>query len=306
MTRIWPSDTAPSAGIFVANRFRGVPDVTVVVERPEGRPWPVHLARFVWRGLRAGRRARVEGVEAHVLYPAGFAGLVVARLLGVPLLAYAHGTDIRLYPQRGRVYRLFVRWVVRHANRVATNSEEAATGIRLLGRSPLIIPPGYDQELFRPTPLPPGPPHRVLYLGGASPLKGYAVAHRLAETRVGPGLRELPPGEVARLMSEHHVVLVPSTAEAFGLVAAEAIGSGRWVVARDVGGLREIVIDGTNGTLVSDDDFAGALARVPDEWDPFEIARSVSRFSLSAWQAAMANAWDEILSRDGPRGHTSD
>jgi glycosyltransferase involved in cell wall biosynthesis len=77
-------------------------------------------------------------------------------------------------------------------------------------------------------------------------------------------------------------------------VAAEAIGSGRWVVARDVGGLRDIVVDGVNGTLVSDGDFAGALARVPD-YDPFAIARTVERYSLTAWQAAMRQAWEELL-----------
>jgi glycosyltransferase involved in cell wall biosynthesis len=300
MTRIWPSEAAPSAGIFVANRFRNVPDVTVVIERPEGRPWPMHLARFIWRGWRAGRTARVEGVEGHVLYPAGFASLLVAWSLRVPVMVYAHGTDIRLYPQRSRTYRAFVRLVVRHADMVVTNSEEAAARIRVIGREPRIIPPGYDDRLFRPTPRPQGR-RRILYLGGANPLKGYAVARSLADTLVGPGLREVPPAEVAELMSGHDVVLIPSEAEAFGLVAAEAIGSGRWVVARAVGGLMNVVVDGLNGTLVRDDDFEAGIARVPDDWDPGALARSVERFRLSAWQEQMAAAWGELLS--DPSGH---
>ncbi len=92
------------------------------------------------------------------------------------------------------------------------------------------------------------------------------------------------------------MVLVPSVAEPFGLVAVEAIASGRWVVASDVGGLRDIVIDGVNGTLVGDGDFAGALARVPD-YDPYAIAPTVERFSLERWQAELDAVWRRVLAK---------
>ena len=94
-------------------------------------------------------------------------------------------------------------------------------------------------------------------------------------------------------MAEHDVVLVPSLAEGFGLVAVEAIASGRWVVARNVGGLSGIIIEGVNGSLVADDDFAGALARVPD-YDPVAVAATADRFSLERWQSALARVWDEV------------
>jgi glycosyltransferase involved in cell wall biosynthesis len=138
----------------------------------------------------------------------------------------------------------------------------------------------------------------VLYLGGRNRRKGFEVAATLADTLVGPRLRDVAPDEVPALMAAHDVVLVPSTAEPFGLVAVEAIASGRWVVARAVGGLREIVKDGVNGTLVADGDFAGALARVPD-YDPFAVARTAERFSLERWQATLAATWDEVAPGNG-------
>jgi glycosyltransferase involved in cell wall biosynthesis len=275
----------------VANRFRGVPDLTVVVDR-RYRLWPMRLLRFIVDGLRA--RGPFDGVESHVLYTAGFAALVVARLRRLPLLAYAHGTDARQYANWGRGYRFFVRQVVRHADLLVTNSEDTAQHLRRIGREPRIIPPGYDDDLFQPSPLPAPGRRRVLYLGGASELKGYSVARQFADTLAGPGILELRPAEVAQAMAEHDVVLMPTSAEAFGLVAAEAIGSGRWVVARDVGGLREIIQPGVNGTLVTDQDWAGALANVP-RFDPYAVATTVQRYSLRGWQSRMAAAWNDVL-----------
>jgi len=89
------------------------------------------------------------------------------------------------------------------------------------------------------------------------------------------------------------VVLVPSLAEPFGLVAVEGIASGRWVIANAAGGLVEIVQDGVNGTLVHDGDFAAALASVPD-YDPETVARTVARFSLTAWQAELDRIWTDV------------
>ena len=133
----------------------------------------------------------------------------------------------------------------------------------------------------------------MLYLGGRNPRKGYDIAAGLADTLVGPWLRDVDPADVPALIHAHDVVLVPSTDEPFRIVAAEAIAWGRWVVASGVGGLREIVIDGVNGTLVTDGDFAGAVARVPD-YDPDVVARTVDRFSLERWQAELARLWDDL------------
>jgi D-inositol-3-phosphate glycosyltransferase len=189
-----------------------------------------------------------------------------------------------------------VRTVARHADLVVTNSADSAHLVRQLGGDAEILPPGFDAALFHPSPRPQGQ-RRVLYLGGSAHAKGSDIAKQLADTLVGPGIRDVAPAEVARLIAEHDLVLVPSRAEGFGMVAVEAIASGRWVVARAVGGLPEIVRDGVNGTLVtSDEDFAAAVAVVPD-YDPETLARTVEQFSLERWQAAMGDAWDRLLAR---------
>jgi len=289
VTRIWPTPDAPSSGIFVANRCRGMTNVTVARARHQHRHWILALLGFAWDTLRI--RGRFDGVEAHVVYPAGLVGLAVARLRRVPVLVYAHGTDVREAPNRGPGYRWFTRWVVRHADAIVTNSTDTAAHVRRLGRDPIVAPPGIPLEEWVPTPRP--AQRRVLYLGGRNRRKGYEVASRLADTLVGPGLREVQPDEVRSLIADHDVVLVPSTAEPFGLVAVEAIASGRWVVASDVGGLRDIVIEGVNGTLVRRGEFAAALAAVPD-YDPAAVAATARRFSLERWQAALEQVWSDL------------
>jgi glycosyltransferase involved in cell wall biosynthesis len=68
---------------------------------------------------------------------------------------------------------------------------------------------------------------------------------------------------MAELDAAADVVVVPSRHEPFGLVALEAMASGKPVVAGAVGGLQEMVVEGETGRLVppaSPDALAAALA----------------------------------------------
>ena len=289
LTRIWPSRARPSLGSYVRDRVRGVDGLVVVRPRTGREPWPLLYALLFVNALRVA--GPIRGVEAHMAVPTGLVGLAVARLRRVPLVVYSHGGDVRDWEHRPLPIRWLTRFVIRRASRVVTNSQDTAAHIRRMGVEPMVEPPGVDLDRFAVTPRPRA--DRVLYLGGKNPRKGYQVALPLATTMVGPWLRDVAPEEVPVLMADHDVVLVPSVAEPFGLVAVEALASGRWVVASDVGGLRDIIVDGTNGTLVRDGDFAEALRAVPD-YDPRAVADTAERYSLVRWQEAMARIWDDL------------
>ena len=300
LTRIWPTADRPSLGVFVRDRVRGLPGLTVVRPRSQRTAWPLLYVIMFIDAMRAS--GPILGVEAHMAVPTGLVGWVTARLRRVPLVVYAHGRDVREWRAKPLPVRWLTRFVLRRADRVVTNSQDTAAHIRQMGVEAVVAPPGIDLRRFPVTPRPTN--RRVLYLGGRNARKGYDVARDLADTLVGPWLRDIEPDEVPALMAAHDVLLVPSVAEPFGLVAVEAMASGRWVVASAVGGLRDIVIDGVNGTLVADGDFASALARVPD-YDPEAVARTAERFSLVRWQEAMARVWDDVLGMDAPI-HPSD
>jgi D-inositol-3-phosphate glycosyltransferase len=291
ITARYPTPDRPAAGSFVRDRLAD-PSLTATVIAPRRystASWLRYLA-MLWSALTG--RGRFDGVEGHFVLPSGVIALLAARLRGLPLVVYAHGGDVRDLAHRNRALRWLARRVVRGADVVVANSRETAGFVEQLGAPARVIPPGVDLSRFTPHPRP--AQRRVLYLGGDVAHKGVEVARQLADTLVGPGIDEVDPSDIPALMSEHSVVLVPSRAEPFGLVAVEAIACGRWVVAGAVGGLREIVSDGVNGSLVADGDFAGALARVPD-YDPGTVASTAVRFSIEEHRRRMADTWTEVL-----------
>jgi starch synthase len=79
-----------------------------------------------------------------------------------------------------------------------------------------------------------------------------ARAEALADQRRGVLWLEqiLPRPQLIQVLSHSVVALCPSVYEPFGLVNVEAMACATAVVATDVGGIPEIVVDGETGTLV--------------------------------------------------------
>jgi glycosyltransferase involved in cell wall biosynthesis len=108
-------------------------------------------------------------------------------------------------------------------------------------------------------------PAAVLLIAGTGPLEDHyrrlAALHRLGDSVRFLGFRS----DLPDLISAADVVVLPSLAEAFGLVAAEALYLGTPVVASQVGGLPEIVDDEGDGLLVPPSQppaLAGSLIRL--------------------------------------------
>lgn len=242
-------------------------------------------------------RFRPDVVLGYWLYPDAVGAMQAARRAGVPFLAGARGSDLRV---RDAVTRRLTRPVVRAARRLLVVSEdlgEVAVARYGAERERIrVIANGCDATVFHATDRDAARAHLglsadarlVLYVGRLVAAKGlrelFAATARAAATEpalelalVGDGpMRDevarlaaasgvrvhlpgaLPPHEVARWMAASDLVTLPSHSEGHPNVLIEALACGRPVVATSVGGIPEIV-DRASGLLVPPAD-ADALA----------------------------------------------
>jgi glycosyltransferase involved in cell wall biosynthesis len=314
LTTSYPRFAGDAAGRFVADavehvRARGI-DVEVVgpeqfrnfgiayghgvVGNLRRRPWlalllPALLASFV----RAARRVDADLLHAHWL-PAGW----VAARTRKPYVVQVWGTDVEL----ARRLPWLARSVFRGARLVIAASTELADRAGQLGaRDVRVIPSGVE--------IPPevgeeAVPPEVLYAGRLSAEKGVLelveAARGLKLVVAGDGpLRAQVPGargfvphdELGRLYARAAVVACPSRREGFGVACLEAMAHGRPVVATDVGGLRDLVVDGETGIVVPPRDPAALRAGLERLLADRELRRRLGAAGLQraqerfSWQA---------------------
>ncbi len=145
------------------------------------------------------------------------------------------------------------------------------------------------------------PDATLVVVGGPSGPRGDSELVRLRRRSVEIGLASrvrflgpVPHGLVPDLYRAADVVVVPSRAESFGLVAAEAQACGRPVVAARIGGLIDVIDDGSTGILVSGwnaGDHARAVLRLLD--DP-ELATKMGTGGVR-WSRRFS--WDATVRR---------
>lgn len=154
----------------------------------------------------------------------------------------------------------------------------------------VVIPPGVDLAFWQPGPIRHSDgPLRILFVGGDFERKGGPLlleAFRSlpadsaelflvtrSEVAPEPGVhvfRDLKPNtlQLLTLFQSSDVFVLPTYAEAFGIAAVEASAVGMPVVATNVGGLADIVLDGETGYLIAPGDkteLADRLQRLLDD-----------------------------------------
>lgn len=140
------------------------------------------------------------------------------------------------------------------------------------------------------------PEATLLVVGGPSGPGGdgelATLRKRVTEGNLGSRVRfvgPVPHGLVPDVYRAADVVLVPSRSESFGLVAAEAQACGTPVVAAKIGGLIDVIDDGTTGVLV-------------DGWDPSDHAAAALALlddpELTQKMGAAAVHWSRRFSWD--------
>jgi glycosyltransferase involved in cell wall biosynthesis len=252
------------------------------------RPFNGHLCGMAITEAMA--RFAPDVVLSYWLYPDAFGAMRAASRLGIPWVAGARGSDLRV---RDAVSRVLTGQVVRRARRLLVVSEDLRrVAIERYGAAPdrtITIPNGCNAAIFHPASRSEARrqlgvdegARLVVYVGRLVPEKGLrelleatamlSQAHPRVELALigdGPLRDELDqsarriagvpvhlPGAmdasmVARWMAASDLITLPSYSEGHPNVLVEALASGRPVVATHVGGIPEVV-DASCGVLVA-------------------------------------------------------
>ncbi len=239
------------------------------------------MKRRLWRAARPTVVAPSSWTERLARESPLFAGAAVHRI--------PNGIDCDLFRPRDRAQaRAALGWpadatVVLFSAHVAVDNPRKGT--RTLERALARIPPGGDLALAvvgeRAEEWRARTPHRVVALGYCDDPETVALANAAADLAV-----------------------VPSTVENLPNTAIEALACATPVVACDVGGMRDAVIDGETGLLVpvgDDAALADALVRLIDDGDARarmgaagrDLARRV--FDQTAEARAFAALYDALV-----------
>ena len=182
--------------------------------------------------------------------------------------------------------------------------------------------------------VPPAPPRhgplQLLCLGRLAPEKGLDVLIEALRSAPGVQVRIVGDGperarleravsegglsgrvtftgfqsDVAPHLAAAHALVMPSRREGLPMALIEAVASGRPVVASRVGGIPELVADGTNGRLVAPDDataLAFALQDLDSRYDSYaEAARAMAPrirrdYSPEGWAARTLAEYGRVV-----------
>lgn len=257
---------------------------------------------------------------------------LLAALSGVhPLIVSVWGTDILLTPRRSPLHSLITRYALRKADYITalgTRLGEATVEYAPKGKKIAITPYGIDLKVFSPARRPRG--DRKLTIGAIRRLKSVygldyllrampMVLARHPGTRLllvgdGPqrsylqGLAQslgisdrvqfvgnVPHQQVPSYLDRIDIFVMPSISESFGVAALEASAMEIPVVASNVGGVPDAVIDGETGFLVPPKDPAAIAAAVMELIEKPDLRLRMGRAGRKF--VAENYEWNEIAAR---------
>jgi teichuronic acid biosynthesis glycosyltransferase TuaC len=99
---------------------------------------------------RLHRQFRFDCIDAHYVYPDGFAAVLLGKVLGIPVFLSARGTDINVFPGF-RLIRPMIRWALsRAAGAIAVSAalKELIVGIGVSPEKIQVIANGVDAQRF--------------------------------------------------------------------------------------------------------------------------------------------------------------
>jgi len=278
---------------------------------------------------------RFELLDGHYFYPDGVATALVAKMLKVPYLITARGTDINLISNY-KIPGKMIRWAARGAARNITVSsalKDKLTSLGVAADKVHVLRNGVDAELFVMH-----DPQKIrkdmsltgtvlVSVGNLVESKGHALVvqalkqlpdcnllivgkgeqltdlKRIAdELNVSGRIRyidEVSQSDLAKIYSAADLLILASSREGWPNVLLESMACGTPVVATRVGGTPEIVTAPEAGCLIDersvDEITKGIRALLESPPQSAETRRYVEAFSWNQTIAELVDLLDSVM-----------
>jgi N-acetyl-alpha-D-glucosaminyl L-malate synthase BshA len=236
-------------------------------------------------------------LHVHYAIPHSIAALLAQQMMAtqrrLPFVTTLHGTDITLVGA-DRSYFPITKFSIEKSDGITTISkylQERTADVFGVANEIRVIHNFVNCDLYHPDPQNQPKEKQLIHLSNFRPVKRVLDCVRILKevlkstpvrlVMVGDGpergpaemlARELgvekhvaflgKQDHVERLIPKHHVLLMPSEMEAFGLAALEAMACGVPPVGTRIGGVPELIDDGVDGFLEPVGDIAAQAARV--------------------------------------------
>lgn len=318
------------AGLEILTHDEGAP--SKMASRPWMQLLAIpYIVSGFWRCLRLAWNERPDLIHAHWPFPHGLIALGACKLLGIPLVLNFHGAELLLVRKHPWV-RPVLHFIIGQAALVLANSSFTASRIQAIRACSVELSP-YGTTLSQVatrSPRNPAQPFRALFVGRHIERKGIDVLLRAASLLpsadfqfriVGHGDQTTALQALAESLSLTNVVftgkcssqelekeyaladvfVLPAIVDAkgdtegLGVVLIEAAEYGLPLLASNVGGIPDVVVDGDSGLLVPPKDpqaLANALGRLSKEPGLSERLVSGARARI-----ALQFSWEGIIER---------
>lgn len=204
-----------------------------------------------------------------------------------PFIISVWGSDVYEFPKGNKTKELLLRYILKGADKVCSTSYDMAQETKKYYKNDILITPfGVDIDKFNCNiPILNGNYITIGVMKGLEKIYGlnyliegfsklvreYCGTKELRLLIVGDGTQRMElealvkkleissrvnftgkvdNEQVPNYINKMDIVCLPSLSESFGVSAVEACACGRPIIATEVGGLKEIIIDGFNGFVI--------------------------------------------------------
>jgi glycosyltransferase involved in cell wall biosynthesis len=261
-------------------------------------------------------------IDAHYLYPDGVAATIIGRMLNLPVVMTARGTDVSLIPRYPVPQRMILK-ACRRAAGIITVSSALKEGLVKMGVDPdhvTVLRNGVDLKLFRPldrqatrkrlgldgptlisvghlierkghhliVEAMPALPGFTLLIAGNGPERG-RLEQRIAELNLGDRVRLLgarPHAELPELYGAADALILASSREGWANVLLEAMACGTPAIGSPIWGNPEVIAKPAAGILMTERSAKGVADAVHALFGPRMPTREETRAYASAF------SWD--------------